>query len=184
MLTIRCYPGATATACPDMKATLPEPLTGPRGHWMSSALSWQNLTSQETLGSVSKVAPQRSQQLNFNKSIYDQNPVLEPAIYFGLKSKPQATAALASHARMETLSQMPAQLGVQTVYSFKPVVPSNICPICPGFSRAGPVLLESVCCYILKPRPAAGLRPGPAVAPGIFNLDCSRWDLSVAACGI
>lgn len=53
----------------------------------------------------------RSQQLNFYKSIYDQNPVLEPAIYFGLKFKPQATAVSDPHPSMESFSQMALTAG-------------------------------------------------------------------------
>lgn len=60
---------------------------------------------------MSKVIPHRSQQLSFNKSIYDQNLVLEPAIYFGLKSKPQATAVSDPRPSMETFSQMTLTAG-------------------------------------------------------------------------
>ena len=62
-------------------------------------------------GLVSRIMPCTSQQLNLNKSIHDQNSILEPAIYFGLKAKPPATAASAPHPRSEPLSQMALTAG-------------------------------------------------------------------------
>ena len=143
---------------------------------MGSALSWQSLTLQEILGLVSNVAPQRSQQLNFSKPIYDQNPVLEPAIYFGLKSKPQATAAPAPHARMETFSQMPTQLGVSNGLFFQASCLLKHLPCLPRIFQ-GRTSAAGVCLLL---HPEAQASCGSEAGPKWCQLTCSCPDSSPA----
>lgn len=112
---------------------------------------------------VSKVKPHRSQQLNFNKSICDQNAVLVPAIYFGLKSKPQATAVSDPRPSMESFSQK-----ARTAGSFKQSILSNQLfpkafvpsaqdfPVWTSIAR-----LSLLCALVHSPGPAADLRPDP-----------------------
>lgn len=82
------------------------PSVQPKCSETPSAFSPWSLKGQGTLGLVSKIVPHTNQQLNLNESIHDQNSILEPAIYFGLKAKPRATAASDPHPRSESLSQM------------------------------------------------------------------------------
>lgn len=124
---------------------------------------------------MSKVTPPRSQQLNFSKSIYDQNPVLEPAIHFGLKSKPQATAVSEPYASTETYSQWPSQLGVsnrlffQTSCSLKHL--SRLPRVFQSWTRIAGVLL------LLHPAAQASCQPRAISEseawPTWYQLTCS-----------
>lgn len=159
--------------CLDMKATLLAPQMGLQ---KGQALLLAGKAWNGTFGWVSKVIPPRSQQLNFNTSIYDQNSVWEPAIYVGLKSKPQATTVSDLHPSMESFSQIALTAG-----SFKqPILSNQLFPkafvlSAQDFPEPGPVWLESVCCCILKHRPAAspGADSGSEAQPKSYRLTCS-----------
>lgn len=104
-----------------------------------------------------------SQQLNLNKSIYDQNPVPEPAIYFGLKSNPPGNSCFWPwpwHGAF--LTSGPHSWELKESILSNQLLPKAFVPSAQDFPESGPVLPESevVTHGGTGPLPGQG-QPGP-----------------------